>query len=125
LNLQQKIEAAVELTRANTGMTLCFALDYGSRDEITEAVRHLIADGVSASDLNEALLTKYLFTHEIPDPDLVIRTGDERRLSNFLLWQAAYSELYFTSVLWPDFGQKEIEEALLDFKQRQRRFGRL
>lgn len=124
LNLQRKVEAAVELTRANTGMTLCFALDYGSRGEIAEAVRHLIADGVSASDLNEALLTKYLFTHEIPDPDLVIRTGGEKRLSNFLLWQAAYSELYFTPVLWPDFGQKEIEEALLDFKQRQRRFGR-
>lgn len=123
--LRQKVKAAVELTKNNARMTLCLAFDYGSRDEIVEAARRLTTDSVSAISIDEAQFSQYLYSSGIPDPDLVIRTGGEMRLSNFLLWQAAYSELYFTPVLWPDFGQKEIEEALLNYKQRQRRFGRV
>ena len=123
--LGQKIRAAVELTKNNTGMTLCLALDYGGRDEIVEAARRLISDGTPQKGIDETLFSQYLYSSGIPDPDLIIRTAGEIRLSNFLLWEAAYSELYFTPVLWPDFGKKEIEEALLDYKQRQRRFGNL
>jgi len=123
--LRQKMKAAVDLTQNNSGMTLCLALDYGSRDEILEAARRLISDGTSPASIDEALFSQYLYSLGIPNPDLVIRTGGEIRLSNFLLWQAAYSELCFTPVLWPDFGQKEIEEALLDYEKRQRRFGNL
>jgi undecaprenyl diphosphate synthase len=123
--LGQKIRAAVELTKNNTGMTLCLALDYGGRDEIVEAARRLISDGTHQKGIDETLFSQYLYSSGIPDPDLIIRTAGEIRLSNFLLWEAAYSELYFTPVLWPDFGKKEIEEALLDYKQRQRRFGNL
>ena len=123
--LRQKVEAAVELTKNNTRMTLCLAFDYGGRNEIVEAVQHLVTDGISPTSIDEAQFSQYLYSSGIPDPDLVIRTGGETRMSNFLLWQAAYSELYFTPVLWPDFGQREIEEALLDYKQRQRRFGKL
>ena len=123
--LRQKVESAVKLTMNNTGMTLCIALDYGGRSEIVEAIHRLIADNISPANIDEALFNRYLYSEGIPDPDLIIRTGGEMRLSNFLLWQAAYSELYFTPVLWPDFGKKEIEEALLDYKRRQRRFGGL
>ncbi|MEA3442687.1 MAG: polyprenyl diphosphate synthase [Chloroflexota bacterium] len=120
-----KIKAAVELTRHNTGLTLCLAIDYGGRDEIIQAARDIINSNTSADKVDQALFSQHLYTHDIPDPDLVIRTGGELRLSNFLLWQAAYSELYFTPVLWPDFGQKEIEEAFREYKYRQRRFGNI
>jgi len=123
--LKQKVEAAVELTQNNTGMTLCLAFDYGSRDEIIQAARRLISDGIPPANIDETLISRYLYSSDIPDPDLIIRTGGEIRLSNFLLWQAAYSELYFTPVLWPDFGPKEIEEAFLHYKRRQRHFGSL
>ena len=123
--LMRKIEAAVELTENNTGLTLCLALDYGARDEIVQAVRRIISENVPNNEVDEAMFSQYLHTDGIPDPDLIIRTGGELRLSNFLLWQAVYSELYFTPVLWPDFGEKEIKEALLEYGQRQRRFGRI
>jgi undecaprenyl diphosphate synthase len=122
---KRKVEAAVELTGNNTGMTLCLAFDYGGRSEIVDAVRRIKKDGVPGKELTEAVFSSYLNTGDIPDPDLIIRTGGEVRLSNFLLWQAAYSELYFTPVLWPDFTRKEIDKALLDYGQRQRRFGNL
>ena len=122
---KQKVEAAVELTGNNTGMTLCLAFDYGGRSEIVDAVRRIKKDNISPEKLTEAVFSSYLNTGDIPDPDLIIRTGGEVRLSNFLLWQAAYSELYFTPVLWPDFTRKEIDKALLDYGQRQRRFGNL
>ena len=121
--LKQKVEAATELTRNNTGLTLCIAFDYGGRDEIVQAVRDIIDKGIPGDKINELTLSQHLYTGGIPDPDLIIRTGGETRLSNFLLWQAAYSELYFTPVLWPDLGQKDIEKILSEYKQRQRRFG--
>lgn len=121
--LRQKIEAAMELTKSNTGLILCLAFDYGGRDEIVQAARRLSSENLPGSQIDEAVLSQRLYTAGIPDPDLIIRTGGEVRLSNFLLWQAAYSELYFTPVLWPDFGGKEIEEALSEYERRQRRFG--
>jgi undecaprenyl diphosphate synthase len=121
--LQKKIKAAVELTGKNTGGTLTMAFDYGGRAEIVEAARRLLSDRLPAEDVTEDSFKKYLYAPDIPDPDLIIRTSGETRLSNFLLWQAAYSELYFTDVLWPDFNRAEIDKALADYKSRQRRFG--
>jgi len=123
--LRRKIEAAVELTRNNTGLTLCLAFDYGGRDEIVQATRRIAVDGISFDSVDESLFAQYLYTAGIPDPDLLIRTGGDCRLSNFLLWQAAYSELYFTPVLWPDFSHKDVQEALSEYERRQRRFGRI
>ena len=123
--LREKVQAAVELTKNNTGLTLCLAFDYGGRDEIVQAARRIASAGISGNNIDESVLARYLYNPDIPDPDLVIRTGGESRLSNFLLWQAAYSELYFTPVLWPDFGRKDVEEALSEYKLRQRRFGKI
>jgi undecaprenyl diphosphate synthase len=123
--LRMKIKAAVELTKNNTGLTLCLAFDYGGRDEIVQAAKNITDAGISADNVDESVFAQYLYTTGIPDPDLLIRTGGENRLSNFLLWQAAYSELYFTPVLWPDFGHKDVEEALSEYKRRQRRFGKI
>ena len=123
--LRDKVLGAVELTKNNTGLTLCLAFDYGGRDEIVQAARRIATAGIADDNIDESEFVRHLYTPEIPDPDLVIRTGGESRLSNFLLWQTAYSELYFTAVLWPDFGRKEIEEALSEYKRRQRRFGKI
>jgi undecaprenyl diphosphate synthase len=123
--LRQKVQAAVELTKNNTGLTLCLAFDYGGRDEIVQAARGIASAAIPSDKIDESVFAQYLDNPDIPDPDLVIRTGGETRLSNFLLWQAAYSELYFTPVLWPDFGSKDVEEALSEYKHRQRRFGRI
>jgi undecaprenyl diphosphate synthase len=122
--LREKVRAAVELTRQNTGLTLCLAFDYGSRDEMVQAAKHITDAGIPGSKIDETVFARHLYLPEVPDPDLIIRTGGESRLSNFLLWQAAYSELYFTPVLWPDFGPRDIEEALSEYKRRQRRFGK-
>jgi len=100
------------------------ALNYGGRDEIVGAIKELIREGVPADKVNEELVAKHLYTNGQPDPDLIIRTGGEVRLSNFLLWQMSYSELYFTDILWPDFGPIEFEKAILEYQQRQRRFGK-
>jgi undecaprenyl diphosphate synthase len=123
--LREKVKAAVELTKNNTGLTLCLAFDYGGRDEIVQAASRIADAGIPGDNIDESVFARYLYSPDIPDPDLVIRTGGESRLSNFLLWQAAYSELYFTPVLWPDFGLKEVEEALSEYKRRQRRFGKI
>ena len=123
--LKRAVTRGIKLTKNNTGMTLSFAFNYGGRTEILDAVRHLIAEGISPQKIDEKLFNSYLYTAGLPDVDLVIRTGGELRISNFLMWQAAYSEYYFTEVLWPDFDKKEIEKALLSYSQRQRRFGGL
>lgn len=100
------------------------ALNYGGRDEIVRAVQEIIKEGVDPKEVDENMISKHLYTKGQPDPDLIIRTGGEVRLSNFLLWQMSYSELYFTDILWPDFGPKEFEKALGEYQDRQRRFGK-
>ena len=124
-DLRAAIEGAQALTQDNHGLTLSVAFDYGSRDEILEAIRRMLADGVAPEQVDDALVAGYLYTSELPDPDLIIRTGGERRLSNFLLWQAAYSEYYFTPVLWPDFDEAEAVRALEEYGLRHRRYGGL
>jgi undecaprenyl diphosphate synthase len=123
--LQSKIKRAIRLTRNGSRMVLSIAFNYSGRNEILDAVRKIIRDSIPAERVDEALFNDYLYTAGLPEPDLVIRTGGERRLSNFLTWQAAYSEYYFTPTLWPDFDEAEIEKALLDYSQRERRFGGL
>ena len=123
--LRDKVRKAIELTKNNTGMTLSIAFDYGGRAEILEAVRRIIYDDVPAEAITESLFGSYLYTADVPDPDLIIRTAGEMRLSNFLIWQAAYGEFYSTPTLWPDFGEKEIEKALIAYSRRERRFGGL
>jgi len=123
--LRRKVHAAIELTKNNSGLTLCLAFDYGGRDEIVQATKRITGADIPGDNIDEYLFARYLYAPDILDPDLVIRTGGENRLSNFLLWQAAYSELYFTPVLWPDFGPKQVEEALSEYKRRQRRFGKI
>jgi undecaprenyl diphosphate synthase len=120
---QQWIEKAAAETAANTGMVLNLALSYGGRGEILQAVKRIAASGPVPEDLREDQIAAHLDTAGLPDPDLIIRTSGEQRISNFLLWQAAYAELYFTEVLWPDFDEKELLTALLDFQKRSRRFG--
>jgi undecaprenyl diphosphate synthase len=123
--LQSKIKRAIRLTRNGSRMVLSIAFNYSGRNEILDAVRKIIRDSIPAERVDEALFNDYLYTAGLPEPDLVIRTGGERRLSNFLTWQAAYSEYYFTPTLWPDFDEAEIEKALVDYSQRERRFGGL
>ncbi|MBI2850192.1 MAG: di-trans,poly-cis-decaprenylcistransferase [Chloroflexi bacterium] len=124
-SLQLAITDAIELTKNNSGMTLSVAFNYGARTEILDAVRRLIAEGVPPEKINEETFGNYLYTAGLPDVDLLIRTGCEFRLSNFLLWQTTYSEYHFTEVLWPDFGEKDIDKALLSYGRRHRRFGGL
>ena len=123
--LQKQILNALEVTRNNERITLNVAFNYGGRAEIVDAVRHLIQDGVRPEDLSEKLLSSYLYTANLPDPDLVIRTGGEWRLSNFLIWQAAYAEYYTTPTYWPDFDEAELDKALIEYNRRERRFGRV
>lgn len=123
--LQDSIRRAEELTRDNTGLTLSLAFNYGGHVEIIDAVRRIIAEGIPPEKIDEKLFSDYLYTAGIPDVDLLIRTGDEWRLSNFLLWQTAYSEYYFTDVLWPDFTKEDMDKALIAYSQRERRFGAL
>lgn len=124
-SLKDKVTQAVELTKNNRKLTVCIAFNYGSRAEIVDAVKRMIDDGIAADKVEESLISKYLYTAGIPDPDLIIRTGGEMRTSNFLLWQSAYSEYYITPTLWPDFGPEELEQALAAFGGRERRFGGL
>ena len=124
-SLQEAITRSIELTKDNPGMTLAFAVNYGGRAEILEAVRGIISAGIPHHKIDEKLFSHHLYTAGLPDVDLVIRTGGELRLSNFLIWQAAYAEYYFSDVLWPDVDQDEMEKALLSYSQRQRRYGGL
>ena len=124
-SLADRVRAAVELTRANTGLVLNVAFNYGGRQEIARAVQRIMALGVPAEDITEQLIDEHLDTAGLPDLDLVIRTGGEMRLSNFLLWQAAYAEYYSTPICWPDFGREELYQAFAEFGRRARRFGGL
>lgn len=120
---QEWIKRAEAETRENSGMVLNIALSYGGRSEILEAIKRMLREGVEYNDISESLFASYLDTAGLPDPDLIIRTSGELRISNFLLWQAAYAELYFTETLWPDFGEKDMLIALIDYQGRERRFG--
>jgi len=121
--VQQEIENAIELTKDNTTMTLSIAFDYGGRAEIVYAARSLVRQGVPADQIDEKLFSAHLYSNGLPDPDLIIRTAGEMRLSNFLLWQCAYSEFYFTPVPWPEFDEEEMRKALLAYSKRERKFG--
>jgi undecaprenyl diphosphate synthase len=121
--LQEKIAEAETLTERNTAAVLNVAINYGGRSEIVAAVRELAASGADLSRLDEATLSATLYTEGLPDPDLIIRTAGELRMSNFLLWQAAYAEFYVTETLWPEFGEADLRSALAAFAERERRFG--
>jgi undecaprenyl diphosphate synthase len=121
--LQEKVLDAIEMTKANDRLILSVAFNYGGRDEIVQAIQHMMKDSVLPDQVNDELVSKYLYTAGVPDPDLVIRTSGELRVSNFLIWQAAYAELYSTPTYWPDFDKEEYRRALETFAQRDRRYG--
>jgi undecaprenyl diphosphate synthase len=123
--LQEKVLHAIDLTKDNTRISLNIAWNYGGRDELVRAIRKLIEDSVPAQDITEALVGEYLYTAGCPDPDMIIRTAGDQRVSNFLLWQGAYAELYVTPTYWPDFGREELLDALHEYASRERRFGRV
>jgi undecaprenyl diphosphate synthase len=123
------LKECIKRTSDSTGTTLILALSYSSRWEITEAVKQIVRDvsdkKIKLSEINETIVSNYLVTKDIPDPDLLVRTGGEKRISNFLLWQMSYSEFYFTDIYWPDFREEELYEAILYYQQRERRFGKI
>ena len=121
--LVRRMDEAIDLTRGNRTMTLTIAFNYGGRAEIVDAVRSVVRDGVPADKVTEAVIRRHLYDPEMPDPDLVIRTSGEFRVSNFLLWELAYSELVFTDVLWPDFRREDLFEAIREYQRRERRYG--
>lgn len=126
-DIRKGIKKLIEATKNNTGMVFAFAINYGGRDEIKRAVENIVDDvesgKISKSDISEELISSYLDTNDLPDPDLLIRTSGELRVSNFLLWQIAYSEFYITDTLWPDFDKEELLKAIESYSHRQRRFG--
>ena len=126
-DIRKGIKKLIEATKHNTGMVFAFAINYGGRDEIKRAVENIADDvesgKISKSDISEELISSYLDTKDLPDPDLLIRTSGELRVSNFLLWQIAYSEFYITDTLWPDFDKEELLKAIESYSHRQRRFG--
>ena len=124
----QRLQQCIDQTAQNTGLSLVLALSYSSRWEITNAIKNMVKDGINQelniNDINEETISNYLSTRNMPDPELLIRTSGEYRISNFLLWQIAYTELYFTEVLWPDFKKEDLYKAIVDFQSRERRFGK-
>ena len=121
---KKELSDAINKTKNNTALTLVLALSYSGRWEIINSVKNIIKDKVAVENINESLFKQYLTTKNVPDPELLIRTSGEYRISNFLLWQIAYSELYFTDTMWPDFTKKELEKAILNYQNRDRRFGK-
>ena len=124
-NLQRKVLYAVEKTRNNKRLVLNIAFNYGGRDEIVHAFRQMLLDGVKEDEVTPEMVSRYLYTAGTPDPDLIIRTSGELRISNFLIWQAAYSEWYVTPTYWPDFGREELRKALDEYANRDRRYGKV
>jgi undecaprenyl diphosphate synthase len=122
--LLRKIKDACERTQHNDTLLLNVAFNYGGRDEIVHAVREIIASGAAPDDVTEDMIDQHLYTHGLPDPDLIIRTSGELRISNFLIWQAAYAEYYITDVFWPDFDEAELDKAIVEYSKRKRRFGK-
>jgi undecaprenyl diphosphate synthase len=122
-SLREKVLAGMERTKNNDRLVLNVAFNYGGRDEVVQAIKGIVKDGVKLADVNEDLVSQYMFTAGIPDPDLVIRTSGEQRISNFLIWQAAYAEWVFPETLWPDFGRDELLAAIQEFGRRERRYG--
>jgi undecaprenyl diphosphate synthase len=122
-SLREKVLKGMEVTKNNTRLVLSVAFNYGGRDEIVQAIKAMLEDGIKSEDVSEELISRYLYTAEIPDPDLVIRTSGEQRISNFLIWQAAYAEWVFPDTLWPDFGREQLIAAIEEFNRRERRYG--
>ncbi|MBN8635871.1 MAG: isoprenyl transferase [Anaerolineae bacterium] len=122
--LQKKIRKAMEVTKDNRRLILNIAFNYGGRNEIVRAVQHIVRDHIPEEQITEQLISSYLYTSDLPDPDLIIRTSGELRVSNFLIWQGAYSELYSTPTYWPDFNEDELRKALNEYGTRKRRFGK-
>ena len=125
VEVRHGIAEAVELTKDNVGITVALAYDYGGRTEMTNAIKSIVADGIQASEIDEQLIGRYLYTAGMPDPDLIIRTAGEMRISNFLLWQAAYAEYYSTDIFWPDFDETEVDKAIAAYGRRRRKYGRV
>lgn len=123
--LREKVLKAIELTRNNNRLVLSLAFNYGGRDEIVCAIQNMIAEGVKPEEVTPEVVSQHLFTAGIPDPDLIIRTSGEMRISNFLIWQGAYSEWYVTSAFWPDFDREALYQALVEYSNRDRRYGRI
>ena len=121
---KKKLDSIIEKTKNNSTMSLILAISYSGRWEILNAVKKIIKNNINVNEINEHLFEQYLDTKNVPDPELVIRTSGEHRISNFLLWQIAYSELYFTNVMWPDFRKKDFINAIIEYQKRDRRFGR-
>ena len=123
-NLQNILDESCEVTKNNTGVVLTVAINYGARDEIVSAIKNIIKDNKTEEEITTELVSNYLYTSNIPDPDLLIRTSGEKRISNYLLWQIAYSEIYITNTYWPEFDKKELANAIIEFGLRQRRYGK-